>query len=163
MERNCLNCGKRFVSVYVVQKHCSRQCAHINKTVMRYQRESGNWDIYFKQLLSRGKKSRSDLTAEMLVEVLRKQNYECALSGVIMTCTKQRGVKVKTNASIDRIDPKGEYNINNIQLVCSAVNSFRVDLSVDEFINWCKRVTDHAIQKQKATIQKRIRATKRKG
>lgn len=152
----CLNCGKPYESKYIVQRHCSRACAHINKTILRYLRESGNWDLYFKQLLTRGKKATSDLTPEILVELLRKQNYECALSGEPMTCIKKRGEVIRTNASIDRIDPKGEYNINNIQLVCTAVNSFRTDLSVEEFINWCKKVANYGIYKESKTLQERM-------
>ena len=67
-----------------------------------------------------------------------------------MTCTKVIGDSktIWTNASIDRIIPEKGYNVDNVQLVCRAVNSFRNNMEVNDFINWCNRVAKHAIQKQ---------------
>jgi hypothetical protein len=79
--------------------------------------------------------------------LLETQNGKCALSGVELTCTLQKGVRSKTNASIDRIDPKGPYVIENVQLVCSVINKFRIDTPVDEFVEWCRKVADHALRK----------------
>ena len=77
-----------------------------------------------------------------------------------LTCEKIRGIISKTNASIDRIFAGGVYNRRNIQLVCRAVNSFRGDMTVNEFINWSKKVTYHAIRQQRKTSQERVSATK---
>ena len=156
----CLNCKKKFETNRSDQKCCALACTNIRKVVLRYERESGDWDKYFKHLLSKG--ARDKLNPDMLVDLVGKQNYKCALSGVEMTCTKKRGVRVKTNASIDRINAKEEYNVGNIQLVCKAVNSFREDMTVDEFINWCRKVTEHALCKQKKTGQERIPTATRK-
>lgn len=81
------------------------------------------------------------------MELLEKQHGKCALSGVELTCILSKGFVCKTNASIDRIDPKGPYVVGNVQLVCVALNKLRIDMSIDEFINWCKKVADYAIQK----------------
>ena len=70
---------------------------------------------------------------------------KCALTGVELTCKLEKGVKCKTNASIDRIDPKGPYIKSNVHLVCAAVNKFRIDLPLDEFIDWCRKVANHAV------------------
>jgi hypothetical protein len=80
--------------------------------------------------------------------LLEEQGYKCALTGVELTCILEKGTVCKTNASIDRIDPKGPYTKDNVQLVCAAINKLRVDMSVDDFINWCKKVSDHALRKQ---------------
>jgi hypothetical protein len=63
-----------------------------------------------------------------------------------MTCLLEKGSRCQTNASIDRIDPKGPYTADNIQLVCAILNKFRIDTSVEDFINWCKKVSDHALR-----------------
>jgi hypothetical protein len=110
---------------------------------------SGDWTLYFKHLLS---KKKTDVTAIDLVELLKKQKGKCALSGTPLTCEKVKGKYVKTNASIDRIIAGGGYNIENIQLVCRAVNSFRHDLTISEFITWCKRVAKNGLRKQKKTV-----------
>jgi hypothetical protein len=115
----------------------------------KYLRMSGDWTLYFKHLLS---KKKTDVTAIDLVELLKKQKGKCALSGTPLTCEKVKGKYVKTNASIDRIIAGGGYNIENIQLVCRAVNSFRHDLTISEFITWCKRVAKNGLRKQKKTV-----------
>ena len=144
MEVNCIVCGKEFITHHPKYLCCSAQCGKINKANKKYIRLSGNWNLYFKHLLS---KKKGDLTAEELVKILYKQKGKCALSGTRLTCKKVRGLNVKTNASIDRIIAGGEYNKENVQLVCRAVNSFRHDLSVADFIKWCKKVARNALQK----------------
>jgi hypothetical protein len=157
MEVNCVVCGKEFKTHHPKYLCCSAQCGVTHKRDTRYKRESGNWILYFKHLLS---KKRTNVTAQDLVELLNKQQGKCALSGTKLTCEKVVGKYVKTNASIDRIIAGGEYNIENVQLVCRAVNSFRHDLTIKEFIQWCKRVAKNGIYKEKKTIQKRISTTK---
>lgn len=113
-------------------------------TERQYALINGNWRKYFNQLCARSLK-REKLTAEMLLTKLNEQGGKCALSGVELTCTLQKGVRSKTNASIDRIDPKGEYVLENVQLVCSAINKFRIDTPVNEFIDWCRKVANYAV------------------
>lgn len=84
---------------------------------------------------------------DVLLSVYAKQHGRCALTGVLLTCTLERGVVCKTNASIDRINPGGPYTEDNIQLVCVAINKLRVDLPLNEFVDWCRKVSDHAVRK----------------
>lgn len=105
----------------------------------QYERISGNWEKYFKRLLAQ--KYRDGLTLDDVMIILRRQNYKCALSGVPLTCKLKQGVKYKTNASFDRIVPGEAYSVNNVQLVCSVVNSWRSDTDLAEFIWFCKQVT----------------------
>lgn len=142
---NCIVCSKEFMTHHPKYLCCSAQCGKINKSNKKYIRLSGNWNLYFKHLLS---KKKGDLTAEQLVELLYRQNGKCALSGERLTCKKVRGLYIKTNASIDRIIAGGEYNIDNVQLVCRAINSFRHNLTVREFIRWCKKVAKNGIYKK---------------
>jgi len=88
------------------------------------------------------------LTAEFLMKILVKQNYQCALTGKELTCILEVGNKCPTNASIDRIDAGGSYQEENVQLVCAAVNSFRNKISLPEFIAWCKAVTEHNLKEE---------------
>ena len=150
---NCIVCSKEFKTHHPKYLCCSAQCGVTHKRNTRYKRESGNWILYFKHLLS---KKRTNVTAQDLVELLNKQQGKCALSGAKLTCEKVVGKYVKTNASIDRIIAGGEYNIENVQLVCRALNSFRHDLTVKEFIQWCKKVAKNGIYKKEKTLQKRV-------
>lgn len=79
---------------------------------------------------------------------LKKQDYRCALSGVQLTCELRVGKRFLTNASVDRIEAGGPYTPDNIQLVCRALNSWRSDLTVDEFVDWCRKVVEHADQEK---------------
>lgn len=149
-KRVCKVCSVEFGTNHPRYICCSKECGKIHKVNLRYERENGNWTAYFKSLLS--KKKEATITPLSLVKLLQEQEYKCALSGVELSCTKVRGIPIKTNASIDRINPKGEYNIDNVQLVCRAVNSFRGDMEIDDFINWCNKVTIYAIHKQEKTL-----------
>jgi len=141
---NCIVCSKEFETFHPNYLCCSAECGKTNKMNKKYLRISGDWTLYFKYLLS---KKKTDITAQDLVELLKKQKGKCALSGAILTCEKVKGKYVKTNASIDRINAGEEYNYGNIQLVCRAINSFRGNLSIEEFKFWCEEVVKNAIQK----------------
>jgi hypothetical protein len=113
-------------------------------TERQYELISGNWDKYFNRLCSRSF-NREGLTTQILKDLLNAQKGKCALTGVELTCTLQKGNISKTNASIDRIDPKGPYTKENIQLVCAVINKFRIDTPLEEFIDWCRKVANHAV------------------
>ena len=111
-------------------------------TETQYQTISGDWNRYFSRLCCRSRK-RIGLTREDLLDTLEKQEYKCALSGVQLTCKLEKGTRFLTNASIDRIEAGGPYIKENVQLVCSVLNSFRTDTDLEEFIWWCKKVAEY--------------------
>ena len=82
------------------------------------------------------------MSPEDCVEILESQDGRCALSGVKLTQIRNKG-RVLTNASIDRKEAGGPYIKDNIQIVCLAVNCFRSDKTIEEYIWWCKKVVDH--------------------
>jgi hypothetical protein len=128
-----------------VHKYCTESCKGKAKylfgwesTETQYAKISGNWPRYFSRLLAKGRK---ELSVEILLALLEKQQGCCALSGIPLTCTLEKGKRFKTNASIDRIKAGEPYSPENVQLVCSAVNSWRSDTDLDEFIWYCKQIT----------------------
>jgi hypothetical protein len=143
---NCIVCNKEFKTFHPNYLCCSAECGKTNKMNKKYLRLSGDWVLYFNHLLS---KKDTDVTGKDLVELLKKQKGKCALTGETLTCKKVKGEYIKTNASIDRIIAGEGYNIENIQLVCRAVNSFRHDLTISQFINWCKKVANYASKEKK--------------
>lgn len=143
----CAICQTLFIPNSGVHKYCSQACKDKNNqqngsmsAEKQYSRISGDWARYFARLM---RKWRSGLTTQDLLLILEKQKYCCALSGVPLTCTLEVGKRFKTNASIDRIEAGGDYSPNNIQLVCSALNSWRADSDLKEFIWFCKQVTEY--------------------
>jgi len=149
----CKECDKKFITQRWDSVYCSIECNRSAKRRREYERNEGNWEWYFKGLLH-GRADRRKIKTKDLLKILKKQDYKCALSGVELTCVKIYGDTniTWTNASIDRIIAGKEYNINNVQLVCRALNSFRGVLPVEEYIDWCKKVTNYAIRKQKKTL-----------
>jgi hypothetical protein len=143
--KSCLVCNAAFTPKSGCHKFCSSECkgkwqyiTGRSSTENQYTAISGNWKRYFSRLV--GKKYRKDITVDQLLELLESQNGKCALSGIDLTCQLEVGVKFKTNASIDRIEAGGPYIKDNVQLVCSALNSWRSDTNLQEFIWWCKQV-----------------------
>ena len=151
--RVCQTCKVSFPSKSGSHKFCSKACRRTHaqmfgceRTEAQYKLISGNWEKYFARLCTRAFR-RDLLTKQDCLTLLEKQRYKCALTGVELTCLLEKGVVHKTNASIDRIDPKGPYTVENVQLVCAVLNKLRIDTPLDEFIEWCRKVADYAVQK----------------
>jgi len=154
-------CGRLFVKTPPAnsKKFCSPICTRQfaqrgdgNRTVRnQYRKISGNWRRYLNRLCYT-KINRKGLKVGTLLRLLKKQKGLCALTGIKMTCCLVPGQRFKTNASIDRINPKRGYVARNIQLVCVAVNGFRSDTSIEEFVWWCQKVVKYAVHKKRSSI-----------
>jgi hypothetical protein len=145
----CLICKEQFFMAKN-QKYCSPQCKgkvqYVNgssSTENQYQKINGNWKKYSQRLLYFGGRRRDKLTWQIIFDKIKEQNYKCALSGVDLTCYLEKGKKIHTNASVDRIVAGGPYTKDNIQIVCSSLNKWRADQSIDDFVDWCKKVVDY--------------------
>lgn len=82
-----------------------------------------------------------NITLEYIWELFLKQERKCALTGVDIffgrTNTKE------TTASLDRIDSSKGYVKGNVHWVHKTVNIIKMDLKLEEFINWCKLVVNN--------------------
>jgi len=150
----CCICNKSFIAQSGPHKYCSTSCKEkANQThgsmtcAAQYKRISGDWTRYFNRL-NRRATTRPLLTTQHMLEQLAKQKGLCALSGIPLTCLLEQGKKFKTNASIDRIIAGTEYTPDNIQLVCAALNSWRGDTELKEFIWFCQQVTKYQETKE---------------
>ena len=151
--KTCPTCTTEFTPKNGNQKFCSKPCKRkayqvnggVESTERQYQLISGNWERYFGRLCNRSF-NRSMLSKQDCIKLLEQQDYKCALTGETLTCKLERGVVCKTNASIDRINPKGAYELGNIQLVCAVINKLRIDMDIYEFKDWCRKVADYAIR-----------------
>ena len=122
----------------------------VHRRAFDLRRISKNWSSFFSR---RRGEQYCGLTTPQLVALVEQQGGRCALTGVPLTRIRGLGrdIQCPTNASVDRINPGGTYEISNIQLVCSCVNKLRGRLSIEDFVEWCRRVvTTHdyrALQK----------------
>lgn len=145
--KTCGACGTLFIPKSGVHKFCSEGCKGKGKylsgamtTESQYVKISGNWSRYCARLLYYGGRKRDLLTREILLHKLEQQGYRCALSGLPLTCELSKGVISQTNASVDRIIAGGPYTEDNIQMVCKALNCWRSDTSIPDFVDWCRHV-----------------------
>ena len=51
--------------------------------------------------------------------------------------------RVYTNISIDQIEPGKGYTLDNIQLVCSAVNQLKSNWNMDTVLYICKSIIEN--------------------
>jgi hypothetical protein len=77
-----------------------------------------------------------DLTIQDIVDCWNKQDQICAYSGRLMTL---EAGKLNT-VSIERIDSKIGYTVENTILVCQAINRMKSNFEFDEFYELCKDV-----------------------
>lgn len=83
------------------------------------------------------------ITKEDLLTLWNIQGGKCAISNLDMTYDLGEG-RVYTNVSIDQIEPSKGYTIDNIQLVCMAVNQLKSDFSMDIIFTICEAVYRNA-------------------
>lgn len=148
-EKQCKICGDTFKPKSGQHVFCTEKCKgkwqYVSgrmSTENQYKSISGDWRRYFARLVNRSHQ-RENITIEDCLELLEKQDGVCALSGIELTCQLEKGKKFKTNASLDRIKAGLPYTKDNIQIVCAALNVWRSDTDLDEFIWYCKRVAEH--------------------
>lgn len=82
-------------------------------------------------------RGREVLTLDELREILRGQDFRCALTGQQLT---------PTNFALDHIVPVvdgGDFTASNSQLVLKTVNRAKNTMSEPEFIEMCRQVAQH--------------------
>lgn len=108
-----------------------------------YEGISGNWwsSHIGRYIKPNGSKRNSrvnisvTITKKEMWELFLKQNKKCALSGLDITIENKKGT-----ASIDRIDPKKGYVLENVQWVHKDLNRMKNIFSESYFIEICKLV-----------------------
>lgn len=88
------------------------------------------------------------MTVEALLELLKKQQGLCALTGIPMTHGQ---TVMETAMSIDRIDSNVGYRMTNIQLVCQRVNVMKMDMDDNSLWWWAKNLVMHDERREDLT------------
>ena len=86
-----------------------------------------------------------NLTTDTVMEILEKQEYKCAMTGVYLEFVVGGELDGKNprSCSIDRLDNKQGYSINNIQLTTVEINLLRNKKGINEFIQLAKQVASY--------------------
>lgn len=108
-------------------------------------KELGGWVLSNIKCRARNKNLKYNLDTKYMYEILQKQEFKCALSGVILELQNSSTNKTTENntASIDRIDSSKGYIKGNVQWVHKRVNIMKNNLSDMEFIEWCELVVSN--------------------
>jgi hypothetical protein len=143
----CKKCGDSFTSARSRHLFCSKECRGYSSrsTAEQYSQIDDNLPLYLNRLLYKRNniegKSRKNIDREQLMDLWLRQDGRCAMSGVPMTCRTKQGERFPYNASIDRIVAGGPYERDNIQLVCTIVNTLMKDFSKEDFVRLCASVS----------------------
>ncbi len=123
-----------------LKKDPSRYDRLINKNDLKYYLK----DNYHRAKYRAKKKGiEFNLTLKGLLELYVEQAGECAITGLKMKHTILEG-KLKTNLSIDKINPILGYTFSNIQLVCNIVNVMKSNMTIKELKYFCNLIIkDH--------------------
>lgn len=139
------NCDKS--SKDGLQTYC-KNCQIINS--QNYYKKGGK-DVFFKRLYKDLRRNAKSRNIDVLIDIndiiqLYEKNKTCSISGIEMTTlfipNEGRWKRIH-NVSIDRIDSNLGYTKNNIQLVCSIVNTMKWDLNQNNFLTMCKKIYLH--------------------
>lgn len=147
----CQKCGRDFQSTRREQLFCSEDCrGQTNRsTEDQYSKIDNNLPLFLNRLLykdnHRKGKSRKNITRDQLLELWKRQDGLCAISGIPMTYRAKKDEWFPYNVSIDCIIPRskgGEYTIENIQLVISFINPLVKEHSKELFMRVCFAVAN---------------------
>lgn len=130
--------GRDLVTGNIKSCNCARnERSFIGKPAHNF---SGHGDLsgkYWTQV-KRGAIQRNldfNIKIEDIWDLFLRQNKRCALSGVSIFIDRQ-----KQTASLDRIDSKKGYLIDNVQWVYSELNMMKGVLSLERFFHLCEQV-----------------------
>ena len=82
--------------------------------------------------------TKNSVTLNQLMNIWRKQDGKCAVTGLVMTWAK--GTYLPTSISIDRIDSSIGYRLDNVRLICYAINAFKGVWSDDHMIEMARAI-----------------------
>jgi len=89
------------------------------------------------------------VTPELLKEIWNAQDGKCAVTGIQMTHIQGSGFRVWTNVTVDRINPDEGYKLNNIRLVCRAVNYMKAAMTDQEMMQWAALILNGPLAQPK--------------
>lgn len=121
-------------------------CANINKRNDKVG-DIPLGDIHRYQYSAKARKIEWSIENEALWLPFQRQEGRCALSGVEIQFSDlgmgRPGSKYTSTASLDRRDSSKGYIIDNVQWVHKDTNRMKLDFIQEDFIQWCKLITEH--------------------
>jgi len=147
---DCLcNCGtKKSIISYFLTSGLVNSCGCLHREAAGqfkgYGEISGS---FWTQIKGHSRGRVFTITIQEAWELFLEQNRQCAITGVELSFgTKEYVPKSNSRilgrtASLDRIDSTGGYVHSNVQWVHKRINMMKGTLTMNEFLDWCQRVT----------------------
>jgi hypothetical protein len=115
---------------------CWKGCGEIGKNFWNHQ-----------EISARARDLKLEITIQEAWDLFLFQDRKCKLSGVVLTFGMAPNYKnnknhVECTASLDRIDSSLGYTMSNVQWVHKWINIMKNDMSDDEFVGWCQKVSE---------------------
>lgn len=83
------------------------------------------------------------ITIRWAWDLFVRQEKKCALTGLPITLHPSSVEEGASTASLDRIDSSKGYIKGNVQWVHVVINFMKHSLAEEEFVRWCRLVSDH--------------------
>lgn len=141
----CLcDCGNETIvstSLLICGHTQSCGCGRIDAISYTYKNITGVWYGATRQsALARG--FEFNVSMEYLNDLLEKQNFKCALSGLPIKINEGRKTK-ETTASLDRIDNNKGYTEDNVQFLHKNVNYMKWKHNQKYFLELCNTIAEY--------------------
>lgn len=153
----CYNCGDiqsylRYhyaLNSFNLKKFCKKCSNRINENCHRgwHRGIRLSWFNKFK-ISAETRGIEFNISINDVADLMIKQNYKCSLTGRSISFP-EIGTQTNFDASIDRIDSKKGYELDNIQLTHKVVNMIKNKYDNDFFIEICKEVSNYQSTKWK--------------
>lgn len=138
----CAHCQKQYgpSMLFAIQNYAESQCCQFGMynqigygviTTARIKRQYS---------FAKRRGMECNLTAQYLDELWHKQKGKCAYTGL--------DFKSIDEASLDRIDSKRGYITDNVQWVIREVNTMKMDLSNERFLQLCSIISNRQKEKE---------------
>ena len=104
----------------------------------------------------RNKKFAEDVTPEYLYNLLKSQNFKCALTGdnLLPKDGSLDHIRKDLPLSLDRIDSSKGYVRGNLQWVTKRANWMKGDMAMKELFEMCNKIINHANQQPSQPLTK---------
>ena len=142
----CLLCGNKADiprNKWGKQKSCGcimRITGENNRFFRGYKEiHKGKWETYVRNAKKRN--IDFDVSIEYAYDIFQKQNKKCAITKEPIYFWESATIK-RCTASLDRIDNNKGYIEGNIHWVHKKINQIKMDMDLQEFIQWCEKVVE---------------------
>jgi hypothetical protein len=140
------DCGFRKVQTIGNVTGGYSRCCKICSRVKNYRGEILPQPVWKTIITNASKKGRKvEINKQFAESLFMKQSKKCAISGMDIRFAESNKEynEGKQTASLDRIDSSGNYTENNIQWVHKDINKMKNVFSMDQLIEYCKKIVDH--------------------